>query len=46
MKMMNPEQHLIFDAVMNAIQDTDESAPKTFSVNAFAGSGKVFYLMH
>ncbi|GBN54440.1 hypothetical protein AVEN_170934-1, partial [Araneus ventricosus] len=42
MAMLNPEQRSIFDAIMNAIQDVDEASPKTFCVNAFAGSGKSF----
>ncbi|GBL89141.1 hypothetical protein AVEN_255264-1 [Araneus ventricosus] len=42
MAMLNPEQCIIFDAIMNAIRDADVASTKTFSVNAFAGSSKSF----
>ncbi|GBM52975.1 hypothetical protein AVEN_111324-1 [Araneus ventricosus] len=42
MAMLNPEQRAIFDAIMNAIRGVDEASTKTFSVNAFTGSGKIF----
>ncbi|GBM40689.1 hypothetical protein AVEN_159663-1 [Araneus ventricosus] len=42
MAMLNPEQCTIFDAIMNTIRYVEEASPKTFYVNAFAGSGKSF----
>lgn len=41
-EMLNQEQRTIFDAVMNAVADVNETSPKVFCVNAFAGSGKSF----
>ncbi|GFY42148.1 hypothetical protein TNIN_261981 [Trichonephila inaurata madagascariensis] len=40
--MLNPEQRTIFDAVIRAIQDVGQVSPKSFSVDAFAGSSKSF----
>ncbi|GBN45334.1 hypothetical protein AVEN_233025-1 [Araneus ventricosus] len=42
MAIKNLEQRTFFDAIMNEILGFDETSTKTFSVNAFAGSGKSF----